>query len=107
MVKRKSKYGNKKVVVDGFKFDSKKEANRYGELKLLLKAGLIKDLELQKCYDFIHEGEKICSYIADFCYWDKEKPDYVVEDSKGCRTDVYKIKRKMMKIFYGVKIFET
>jgi len=103
----RSKYNNKKVVIDGYKFDSKKEGNRYVGLKVLLQSGIIKDLELQKEYKFVHEGKLICKYIADFCYWDSTKPYYVVEDAKGVRTQVYKIKKKMMRIFYGIEIFET
>ena len=62
------KYGNKKVVVQGIKFDSKWESQRYLYLKSLERAGTIKDLELQVRFNLEVNGQKICAYVADFCY---------------------------------------
>lgn len=105
-----SKYHNRKTEHDGILFDSKKEAERYVELKILLKAGLIRNLELQKSYELIpaQMGERACSYRADFSYEEKSGDDWipVVEDVKGMRTDVYKIKRKLMLYKYGIEIRE-
>ena len=96
-----NKYGNKKVVVDGYTFDSKKEARRYGELKLLLRAGKIKDLELQPKFELIptirteDETLRKVSYIADFKYIDLESGKMIVEDVKGFKTDVYLLKKRL------------
>ena len=101
-----SKYRSKKVVVDGITFDSKKESQRYCELKLLERCGKIKDLELQPKFElqpsFRKNGRTIraITYIADFTYFDLEKMRIVVEDVKGLRTDVYSIKRKMFEFKY-------
>ena len=102
-----NKYYNKKLIVDGIKFDSKKEAKRYLELKLLKRAGKIRDLELQP--EFVlqpsyinNKGKSIraITYIADFVYYDIEKEKYVIEDTKGFRTDVYKLKKKIFEYKY-------
>ena len=107
-----NKYHNKKVIYDGITFDSIKEKNRYIELKLLERAGLIKDLKLQYEFElqpaFILNKKKIrkISYIADFYYYDNKLNDYVVEDTKGMRTEVYKIKKKMFQYRYKKEIIE-
>ena len=96
-----SKYHSKKAMVDGITFDSRKEANRYCELKLLEKAGKIKDLQLQYKFtlqpSFKKNGKTIraITYMADFVYFDLERIKNVVEDVKGYKTDVYQIKKKM------------
>lgn len=101
-----NKYKNKKIVVDGIEFDSKKEANRYGQLKLLEKAELIKELELQKIFElqpsFKKNGKtyRKITYKADFYYYDNHLERYVVEDTKGFKTDIYKIKKKMFEYVY-------
>lgn len=102
-----NKYFNKKVIVDGIKFDSKKEAKRFTELKLLKRAGLIKELELQKVFELQpkyinNNGEHIraITYKADFFYYNIQKEHYVVEDTKGYRTDVYKLKKKLFEFKY-------
>jgi hypothetical protein len=109
-----SKYGNRKCRIDGFTFDSMKEGRRYAELKILLREGLIKDLELQKQFElqpgFIDaDGKRIrpIYYRADFCYTDTETGKMVVEDvkSSATKTAVYKLKRKMM-AYKGIKIKE-
>lgn len=125
---RRSKYGNRKTVVDGIVFDSQKEANRFRELQLLERAGKITALQRQVKYVLIptqrefsneiykkgaHQGhfkpgkvlEKECSYIADFAYI--QDGAYVVEDTKGVRTEAYKIKRKLMLERYGIQIQEV
>lgn len=119
---KSSKYGNKKIVVDGNTFDSKKEAKRYQELSLLEKAGAICNLQRQVKYTLIptqrepdvigkrggiKKGnviEKECAYYADFVY--EENGQTVVEDTKGMRTTDYVIKRKLMLHIWGIKIRE-
>ena len=94
------KYGNKKVTIDGFNFDSKGEGNRYCELKLLLRANAISDLELQSTIElqpkFKAQGkaERAINYIADFVYTENGKT--IIEDFKGFATKDYLLKRKML-----------
>ena len=117
-MKHESKYHARKTVVDGVEFDSRKEAKRWQELRLLEKAGAISNLKRQVRFELIPAQrdkktgkviERACSYIADFCYTERNGAweDYVVEDAKGYRTDAYKIKRKLMLQEYGVRIRET
>ena len=95
-----NKYKNKRVVKDGYEFDSIKETNRYVELKLMEDDRLIFNLKLQPKYllqgSFKRHGViyRAIHYIADFEYIDKEGKT-IVEDVKGIKTDVYKIKKKM------------
>lgn len=116
----RQKYGNKKVLVDGISFDSKREANRYIELKMMVRSGEISDLELQKEYELIpsqyeklprQKGKPKClersvKYIADFVYKDNRTGECVVEDTKGVRTPEYIIKRKLLLYIYGIRIKE-
>lgn len=107
------KYGNKKVKLDGIAFDSKKEAMRYAELKLLQRAGEISELELQKEFVLIPSQridgkvvEKSCKYKADFYYRDNKSGKYICEDTKGFKTREYIIKRKLMLYIHGIRIVE-
>lgn len=127
------KCGNRKVTIYGITFDSKKEANRYCELKMLERAGEISCLETQKKYVLIpayydsyprfgkngkrlKDGQKCiereCAYYADFCYIDRDG-QYVVEDVKGHKDPAsasyakYTIKRKLMLEEYGIRIREV
>ena len=125
---RRRKYGNTKITVDGIQYDSKREAARYQELKLLERAGLISFLQRQTKFQLIPDQhapsnavytkgprkgqrkpgkllEKECSYIADFCYI--QNGETVVEDAKGYRTEVYRIKKKLMLERYGIQIREV
>ena len=94
-----SKYKAIPTAVDGIIFASKKEAARYGELKLLERAGIIKDLTLQPRYPIVFEGKLICTYIADFSYTDLSKR-FVVEDVKGMKTPAYRLKKKLVEARY-------
>lgn len=110
--KKPHKYGAKACEVDGRHFPSKKQATRYGELKLLEKAGQIFDLKVEgdpECKFSLNapSGERIGFYIADFVYRDKDKECRTVEDSKGVRTQIYLWKRKHMLLQYGIRILET
>lgn len=111
------KYGNKKIKLDGILFDSKKEANRYCELKLLEKAGKIAELQLQKEFVLIpnqYQGEgkkrklveRAVKYMADFYYFDFDTGKYVCEDVKGYHTKEYILKRKMLLYMCGIRIIE-
>ena len=127
---QKNKYRNKTVVVDGIAFDSKKEARRFQELKLLESSGAIRDLQRQVKFVLIpaqYEStgerytkgkkkgcmkpgkllERECAYIADFVYTDIGNARLVVEDTKGIKTDKYIIKRKLMLHVHGIKIKEV
>ncbi|QQK07725.1 DUF1064 domain-containing protein [Miniphocaeibacter halophilus] len=101
-----NKYRAIRCECDGIKFDSLKEINRYKELKLLERAKEIYKLELQPRFlildGFEYEGkkEKAIYYVADFQYITKDGYE-IVEDTKGFKTDVYKIKRKMFLFKYG------
>ena len=102
--KKKSKYGNERVETNGIKFDSKKEARRYMELRQLETMGKISDLKLQHTFTLqeaftTESGERIqaIKYIADFTYM--EDGNFVVEDVKSPATrnnPVYRMKNKMM-----------
>ena len=109
----KSKYKARKTVVEGIVFDSLKEAERFKFLKALERSGQIKDLVLQKEYELIpkqrdENGKTIrkCSYFADFTYFDNRTGNVIVEDVKGMKTEVYKLKSKLMLYRYGVTITE-
>ena len=103
-----SKYGNTKIRVDGRLFDSKAEAARWQELQLLERAGEITELERQVEYELIpkQKGERAVKYIADFRYKGHEGK-VVVEDTKGVRTPVYILKRKLMLRVHGIRIREV
>lgn len=100
-----SKFGAIRTEVDGVVFASKREAARYQDLKLLQKAGKIQNLELQPSYPMIVNKQKICVYKADFRYFENGKE--VVEDAKGVRTPIYRLKAKLMLACYGIRICET
>ena len=94
-------------TVDGIVFASKKEAKRYGELKLLELTGAIRDLRLQPKFPCVVNGVKVCDYIADFWYVDSETGHAVVEDAKGMKTPVYKLKAKLVEAVHGFEITEV
>lgn len=111
-----NKYNNTKISINGQKFDSMKEFNRYNELLLLERAGAIQDLQRQVPFVLIPSQyvaidgktklvERECKYIADFVY--TENGETVVEDTKGVKTDVYKIKKKLMLYTHGIQVKET
>lgn len=99
-----NKYRNKKVIADGEEFDSKKEGNRYKELRLLERAGEISNLELQPRFllqdKFKKNGKtyRKIEYVADFKYIENGKK--IVEDVKGIQTDVFKLKHKIFEKVY-------
>lgn len=121
-VKKRSKYGNRKVVRDGIKFDSEREAARFDELKVLQSAGNIRNLRLQVNFTLVEgyktiEGKRIkpMVYRADFVYERATDPDCngtvhwlrEVEDAKGMKTKDYLLKKKLMQDKYGITIREV
>ncbi len=102
-----SKYRNVKTAVDGIAFASKREADRYEELKLMRRGGKIKCLETQIRFPLLVNGESCGVYIADFVYHDNRTGLTVCEDVKGVRTAVYRLKKKLMKACYGIDIVEV
>lgn len=107
-----NKYHNIKTkTADGIVHDSRKEARRWCELKLLEKAGKITDLDRQVKFELIpkQDGERACHYVADFVYHNAEDGKKVVEDVKSEATRKNKefvIKRKLMLYIHGIKIRE-
>lgn len=121
-----AKYHNKKVTVNGMTFDSQKEYQRWCELRLLERAGVITNLQRQVPFEVIppysetferygkngnrlKDGvrviEKVCYYKADFTYYENGK--LVVEDTKGFKTEAYIMKRKLMLQRFGIRVKET
>lgn len=86
-------------------FDSKREYTRWCELQVLEAAGVISDLRRQVRYRLDVNGVHVCDYVADAVY--AEGLEQVVEDTKGVRTAVYRIKAKLMLAVHGIKIRET
>lgn len=104
-----NKYHAIKTEIDGILFDSRKEAARYQDLKILERAGVIKMLEIQRKFDLIVNDQKICSYICDFSYYDMEKQEWIIEDTKSSatKTTVYRLKKKLMFACLGIEITEV
>lgn len=107
----RSKYHAKKTVVDGITFDSRKEADRYLVLKGMEDDGAIEGLRRQVRYELVPAFDvdgrhyRPVYYVADFVYVEDGKT--VVEDVKGMRTDVYRLKSKLFARRYGMSIKET
>lgn len=101
------KYGAIATTVDNIRFDSKAEARRYQELRLMEKGRLIRNLELQPRFPIEINGVKVCTYVADYRFLDCGTGEMVVEDCKGFKTPEYKLKKKLMRAVYGIEIVET
>lgn len=104
---RRSKYGAQPVNIDGLRFDSKKEAARWGQLVLMERAGVIQGLRRQVPFVLIDKSihGRAIKYVADFSYM--QDGVEIVEDAKGYRTEVYKLKRRMMAERYGIIVKEV
>lgn len=109
-----SKYGNRRTTVDGWTFDSKAEADRYRELKLLQASGAIRNLEVHPRFEIIPAfragdgtNHRATFYEADFQYheWHGDHFWIVVEDVKGVQTEAFKIKRKLFLREYPYRDF--
>lgn len=111
------KYGNQPIEIDGQRFDSLREARRWGELQLLAKAGEITELRRQVAFELVPKQRdwkgravRAVHYIADFVY--RAKPEsgdqgpLIVEDAKGVRTPDYAIKAKLMLWRHGINVIE-
>jgi hypothetical protein len=96
------KYRNTPTEVDGIKFASKREATRYGHLKLLEKAGANQGLRLQPRYPMTVGGLHVCTYVGDFEF--TENGRLVTEDSKGVKTAEFIIKAKLFHALYGREV---
>lgn len=99
------KYRNRKCEVDGLKFDSQREGKRYLALRAMEARGEISGLRLQVRYRLEVMGQKVADYVADFVY--ERGGETVVEDCKGVRTDVYRLKKKLMRACLGIEIEES
>lgn len=111
------KYGNTKTTIGSLKFDSKAEARRYNELLLLQKSGAIKDLKTQVAFVLwpsvkfpgAARATPACRYVADFVYLEPVGDGLlrtVIEDVKGMRTAVYKLKKHALKALHGLDVRE-
>ena len=107
-----NKYGNKKVTVDGIKFDSVHEARTYVQLKTLQRGNVISDLRLQVPFELQPKFElngktvRAIKYVADFVFVN-EKGETEVWDAKGVKTKEYLLKKKMFEYKYGMEIKEV
>lgn len=102
---KRAKYRAVPVIFGGIRFASKREARRYAVLKLLEAARQITDLECQPRYPLEVNGTLVCTYVADFSY--RKNGRLVVEDCKGFKTPVYRLKAKLFKATHGIEILET
>lgn len=103
--RKKSKFKNIRIEIDGIPFASKREGAYYSELKLREKAGEVGGVELQRRFALLgKDGMLICTYVADFCFWDHVEGRFRCIDVKGVETDVFKIKRKLMKSCLGIDV---
>ena len=111
-----NKFNAQQITIDGIKFHSKKEGNRYEELKLLQRAGAITDLQRQVKFEIVPKCRQLDGsmsmakyYIADFTY--KERGMFIVEDVKGYKKgaagELYELKRALMLWIHGIQIKET
>ena len=106
--KRKNKYSARKTTFMGITFDSKWEAERWGELTAMERAGYIVNLERQIPYDISVNNMKICKYVADFRYTQVDEygnETKIVEDAKGVETPEFKLKKKLMKAVFDIDIY--
>lgn len=102
-----SKYHNIISEFQGIKFHSKRELKRYQELLILEKCKEIYDIELQPPFPVFINGKKVCTYFADFGYRDTQSKERIIEDCKGYKTDIYRLKKKLVEALYGITILET
>ena len=104
---RGRKYGNKKVEIDGHQFDSKAEGLRYMVLRERQRAGEINNLRLHPKYPLEINGVLVCRYEGDFLYQVTLTERWVLEDVKGVKTAVYRLKKKLLRAVHGIDITEV
>lgn len=102
---KKGKYRAEKQIVDGITFDSKREAARYGVLVMEQRAGRITNLRLQVKFAIVINRVHCTTYIADFTY--ERNGVETTEDAKGFRTEIYRLKKKLVEATYGIVIQEV
>lgn len=103
--RQRNKYNAVKIEIDGHIFASQAEGRRYQQLKLLERAGHIRQIELQPVFKFEIDGKLMFRYVADFAYF--EGVSRIVEDCKGVRTPVYRIKKKIIEQAFKITIREV
>lgn len=104
---KRNKYHARRVTVDGERFDSQAEYRRYQMLLLQERGGDIRNLKRQVRFDLVVNGVNIGYYKADYEYDLITTGAHIVEDCKGVRTPVYRLKKKLMKALHGIDILET
>jgi hypothetical protein len=104
----RSKYSNVADVEDGITFDSKREANCYRQLRDDEDRGRIRNLKLQYVFPIVIDGVRVCDYVADFVFEEKRGDAWrrVVADAKGHKTEVYRLKKKLMRAVHGITVRE-
>lgn len=108
IARKPRKYRNEPKTADGFRFDSRKEARRYRELRLLQQAGEISRLEVHPCFELKVYGTPVGKYTGDFAY--AERGEYIVEDCKSPATRreaAYRLRRRLMKAIHGIEVREV
>jgi Protein of unknown function (DUF1064) len=114
-VPRRNKYHAHKLIVDGYTFDSKKEARRYGDLKLYAHAGVITDLEVHPRFDLfainLKRGEvvQLGHMTLDFQYFECQTQTWKYEDVKGgdaTKTTAYRLRKRLLEANYGITVTE-
>lgn len=104
------KYHNTPTEADGLRFDSKREAARYAELKFMLRNGVIRDLEIHPRFPLVVHGQDCGTYVGDFAWIDPETGERVVEDVKSAATrklPVYRLKRRLIWALYAITVREV
>ena len=108
---KSSKFSNIKSEIDGYKFDSKKESEFYGSLKIKKQAGLIKDFKMQVPYEIIVNNIRIANYFLDFLVENNDGSfDYIdikgkdSKTNKFVKTGVFALKKRLVEAIYGIKI---
>ena len=104
-----TKYRAVKTEFDGQWFDSKKEAGRYAELRMLERSRIIQNLQRQQAFNLDVQGVHVCKYIADFTYED-QSGRLVVEDVKGMKAgaaySMFRLKCKLMLACHALRVVE-
>jgi len=101
-----SKYRNTPCGEDGYRFDSLAERARYQQLKLLVAAGQIRQLEVHPAFPLVVNGRTVCRYEADFAYFDEAEQRRTVEDVKGARTALFRLKARLLHACHGIVVQE-
>jgi len=102
LTRKPRKYRNSPLRIGALRFDSKAEANRYQDLRLLEQARTITGLKLQPRFALNVNGVHVCDYVGDFEYY--ELGVRIIEDVKGYRTRDFRIKQKLMLAIHGIEL---